>query len=148
MQTHIRYALGLYFIVSALEYIPASIFTVGVQNPYGPWWAIPAIPLAQGVVNAVAGVWLFRSGRSEDGAPIDLQWPTAEAVLQLFGVYSVVGGLVSLARPLFGVLLFSETIGFSAGASIASSATAIAIGAYLLARPHPLASYLRARRAA
>jgi hypothetical protein len=147
MHSLARYALGLYFIVSALAYIPAGIFTIGVQNPYGPSWVIPAIPLVQGLINAVAGIWLIRSGRSGVVAAVESGWPTVETVLQLFGVYSVVGGLVALARPAVGVLFFNESVGLSAGSSIASAVVAIVIGAYLVARPQPLASYLRERAA-
>jgi hypothetical protein len=148
MHRIVRYALGLFFVVSALEYIPASVFMLGVQNPYGPSWVIPAIPLVQGLINALAGVWLMRSGRSDDVAASEAQWPTVKTILQLFGVYFAVGGVVSLARPASEVLFFNESMALGAGSSIASAVIAIVIGAYLIARPHPLSAYLEGRGAA
>jgi hypothetical protein len=147
MHAFLKRALGLYFLVSSLAYIPAGIFMFGVQNPYGPAWVIPAIPLVQGLITAVAGLWLYRSGASND-VEVDLAWPPLESFLQLFGVYFAVGGLVSLARPLSSVLFFNESIGLSAGSNLASAATSIAIGGFLAARPQALASYLTRRTAA
>jgi len=147
MDVLLKRALGLYFLVSSLTYLPAGILMLGVQNPYGPAWIIPAVPLAQGVVTAAAGVWLYRSGPSADADGVP-DWPPVETFLQLFGVYFVAGGLVSLARPVAGVLWFHESIGVSAGSNMVSAMTSIAIGAVLLACPRPLASYLNQRRVA
>ena len=76
MHSFVRYAVGLYFVVEALESIPAGVFMAGVQNPYGPAWVVPAIPLVQGLINAVAGIWLIRSGRVGGGGSAEPEMPT------------------------------------------------------------------------
>ena len=122
MHKLIRCAAGLYFLVSAVQYIPAGLLMLGVESPYGPRWIVPAIPLAQGLVTAVAGFWLIRSSRGEIDATVERTWPSIESFLQLFGVYLVVGGLVASARPLSGGLFFHESFGLPAGGELASAA--------------------------
>jgi hypothetical protein len=145
MDVLLKRALGVYFIVNSLTSIPAGIAMIGVENPFGPSWILPAVPLAQGLITAVAGVWLYRSGVPAETGVVPA-WPPIEGFLQLFGIYFVVGGLVSLARPVAGVLWFHETVGLSAGSTMVSAAASIAIGGCLVAQPGPLASLLRQRR--
>jgi hypothetical protein len=147
MDVLLKRALGLYFMVNALTSIPAGIAMFGVQNPYGPSWILPAVPLTQGLITAVAGVWLYRSRPSAE-AVILPTWPSIESLLQLFGIYFVVEGLVFMARPVAGVLWFHETVGLTAGSTIVSAAASIALGVCLVAWPAALASLLRQRRSA
>ena len=53
MEILLRRLLGVYFVVSAVAFLPAAFFYFGVESTPGvPWWILPAIPLAQGIVFA------------------------------------------------------------------------------------------------
>ena len=38
MEILLRRLLGMYFIVSAVAFVPTALFYLGVQNAAGPWW--------------------------------------------------------------------------------------------------------------
>jgi hypothetical protein len=137
----------MYFVVSSLQYVPAAAMVYGIQNTVGPQWLLSLIPLTQGALTAAAGVWLLRTGAPVKDSTSVIA-PPVETFVQLFGVYFVVDGLVALADPLSGVLLFNEVWSLSAGSRVASSVASVSIGLYLVTRPTAIGSFLRKQIAA
>ena len=134
MEILLRRLLGLYFVVSALAFVPAALFYVGVENTAGPWWILPAIPLAQGVVFAVAGLLLTR--RPAPAVPLEsgVVFPPVESLLQWLGVYFIVEGLSSAVRPGLDMLLFTESWWARVG-NFAAAAVWLVGGWILVSRP-------------
>lgn len=144
----LRRAVGVYFLVTSLQSIPTAVFMLGVQNTFGPQWALWATPLAQGVVMALAGLWLVRSRPSADDRDETVSGaPSLETLVQLFGVYFTIEGLVSAANPLSSVLLFNEVWSASAGSRVASPVVSMALGLYLVARPSAVVAFLKGQAA-
>ena len=147
MESTLRRILGMYFVVSSLQYVPAAAMVYGIQNTIGPQWLLSLIPLTQGALTAAAGVWLLRAGPHVEDATSVIA-PPVETFVQLFGVYFIVNGLVALANPLSGVLFFHEVWSLSAGSRVASAIASVSIGLYLVARPTAIGSFLRKQIAA
>src|SRR5262249_30270046 len=99
MEMSLRRFLGLYFVVTSLQYLPAAVFMLGAINSTGPNWILPAISLTQGAITAVAGFVLYRSAASADESSGTLATPGVPVLVQLVGVYFVVAGLVGGIRP-------------------------------------------------
>jgi hypothetical protein len=51
METLLRRLLGLYFVITPLEYVPAALAYLAVENTFGPWWILPFVPLAQAAIS-------------------------------------------------------------------------------------------------
>ena len=143
MESILKRILGTYFVVSALEYVPAALYLLGVRNAAGPQWVLAAVPILQGLVTAVAGFWLLRTPGSYDAATIAPLIGDVETLVQLFGMYFLVIGLVGIASPLSGLLFFNEVWSISAGGSVASALTSIVIGVYLMVRPGALSALFK-----
>jgi hypothetical protein len=148
METSFRRVLGLYFLVASLQYLPVALFMFGVQNPAGPKWILPAIPFAQGVVTALAGLFLFRSRSKSTEVAGTVTIPSIESILQLLGVFFAVSGLVASVRPLVDHLFFNEVWSISLGGSFAAAGASVLAGGFLLARPHTLAKLIEPYSAA
>ena len=121
MEVPLRRALGLYFVVTALQYGPAALFMLGVRNTMGPNWILPAIPFTQGVVTAAAGLFLLRSPARPGEPTASIVVPPVQSVLQLFGIFFMVRGLVSAVRVLSPLVFSNYVLGVSAGSDLASS---------------------------
>ena len=139
MQKSLRWALGLYFVVISLEYVPAALLMFGVQNTAGPNWILPAVPFFQGLVIAAAGVFLLRSASRSADVTGTIVVPPVESILQLFGVYFIVEGLVAFARTLSGLLFFNEVWSISLGSSLAAAGAYALLGGIPLSRPGTIA---------
>lgn len=134
MENLLRRLLGLYFVVAALAFVPAALFYIGVENASGPWWLLPAVPLAQGVVFGTAGFLLSRLPRPAVPVETRVVFPPMESLLQLLGVYFIVEGLSSAVRPGVDMWFFSETW-FSRLGNLAGAAVWLVAG-WILAK-HP-----------
>lgn len=143
MTSSLHRVLGAYFVVNALQSIPAALFMMGVQNPYGPQWLLWAMPLTQGLVTALAGLWLVRRPAPVGESGATVVSPPVDTIVQLFGVTILVGGVVDLANPLSSVLFFTEDWSPSAVSRLASPLTSVAIGIYLVARAGAVVRFLR-----
>jgi hypothetical protein len=143
METPLRRALGLYFVVVSLQYIPASLFMLGVENPVGPRWVLIAIPFAQGAIFAAAGMILFRSHDAQKQPTTSVVLPSSESIVQLFGVFFVARGLIALARPLAGFLFFNEIWSIGLGSELASAVASVLIGFVLLTWPRAITSLMK-----
>jgi len=110
METLLRRLLGLYFVITSLGYVPMTLAYLGVENSFGPWWMLPLVPLSQAVIFSAAGVILLRT-RSQEDVPLGpgVIFPPVESLLQLTGVYFIVTGLGSIARPAVDMLLMTES---------------------------------------
>jgi hypothetical protein len=135
MEIVLRRLLGLYFVVSAVAYVPTALFYLGVENTAGPSWILVAIPLAQAIVFAVAGILLSR-----ERAPLlpiesgGLVFPPIPSLLQLLGLYFIVEGLSAAARPGIDMMFFSENWWARVG-NFAGAAVWLAAGWVLVSRP-------------
>lgn len=147
MEILLRRLLGLYFVVSAVAFVPSALFYLGVENTAGPSWILVAIPLAQAIVFAVAGVLLTRERAPLVPIESGLVFPPVPSLLQLLGVYFIVEGLSSAARPGIDMLFFSESWWARVG-NFAGAAVWLAAGWMLVSRPSVVADTLsdRARR--
>lgn len=109
MEILLRRLLGLYLAVLALTSVPDALFYFGVDNAAGPWWILPAIPLSQGLIFAVAG-YLLTCQRAPAFPPgSSLVFPPVESLLQLFGVYFIVEGVSSAVRAGLEMIMFTES---------------------------------------
>ncbi len=142
MTSSLHRALGAYFVVSALQFVPAAVFMMGVENTYGPQWLLWAMPLTQGLVTAMAGLWLLRRPAPGGDSAATVVSPPVDTLVQLFGLTVLVGGVVDLANPVSSVLLFDEVWSASAVTRIASPVASVAIGLYLVARAGAVARFL------
>lgn len=142
MEIILRRLLGLYFVVSAVAFVPAAFFYFGVENSPGPWWILPAIPLAQGVVFAVAGFLLIRQASRVVPAEQDLVFPPVQSLLQLMGVYFIVEGLSAVVRPAVDFWFFTETW-FARFGDFAAAGVWLVCGWILLKRPEIVLKHVR-----
>ena len=108
MEILLRRLLGLYLRVSAVAFLPAALFYLDVENTAGPWWILPAVPMAQAVVFAVAGFLLSRQPAPAIPLESGIVLPVAQALLQLLGVYFIVEGLSSAVRHGVDMLIFTQ----------------------------------------
>ena len=111
METLLRRILGLYFVITSLEYIPAALSYLAVENSVGPWWMLPVVPLSQAVIGIVAGLILLRGGSGAgDAVPIGagVVFPPLDALLKLLGVYFVVMGVGYLIEPAVNMWFLTE----------------------------------------
>ena len=134
MELSLRRILGLYFLVISLQYIPAAVFMLAVENPMGPDWILPAVPFAQGVVTACAGLVLLRARSTAADVPGTIVVPSVDLLLQVVGVNFAVGGLVGTVRPLSGVLFLNEVWSVSVAGELAAAAAAVLAGGFLITR--------------
>ena len=148
MESILKRILGTYFVASALQYVPAALYTLGVQSPAGPHWVFVAVPLLQGLATAAAGFWLLRTPGSYDATTMAQLFRDVETLVQLFGMYFTVNGVVRIATPFSGLLFFNEDWGIYAGGSVASALTLILIGVYLMVRPGALSALFKRHTAA
>ena len=110
MESLLRRLLGLYLIITAVAYVPAALFYLGIDNAAGPWWILPTVPLMQGVILAVAGLMLLHSHSAEGiQAGAGVVFPPVESLLQLFGVYFIVQGLSSGVQSGVDMWFFGES---------------------------------------
>jgi uncharacterized membrane protein HdeD (DUF308 family) len=107
----------------------------GVQNLGGPDWILPATPFAQGLIAAGAGLLLLRSSDNPKYPTGSVVVPGIAALIQLFGVYFIVSGLVGLAGSLSRVVLLNEVSSRSVNGSFASAIASVIAGVILVARP-------------
>jgi hypothetical protein len=144
MEILLRRLLGLYFVVSAVTFVPTALFYLGIQNPSGPWWIMPAVPLTQAVVFAVAG-WLLSRERAPH-VPVEggVVFPPVPSLLQLLGVYFIVEGFSSGVRPAVDMLFFSESA-WSRFGNFAAAAVWLAAGWILVSRPNMVADAVSRR---
>jgi len=142
MDISLRRVLGLYFLVTSLQFLPTAVFMLAVINSTGPNWILPAISFTQGVITAVAGLVLFRSSARTSDIPGSLVTPGIPVLLQLVGVYFVVGGLVSGVRPLFRLMFLNEVWASGVGSELAAAGIGILAGGLLIAQARPIANVL------
>ena len=142
MDIPLRRFLGLYFLVTSLQFLPATVFMLGVVNSAGPNWVLPAISFTQAVITALAGLVLFRPARRTSDAPASIVAPGIPTLLQIVGVYFAVSGLVSGTRPLFRLLFSNEVWARGVGTELAAAAVGIILGGLLITRARSIASVL------
>jgi hypothetical protein len=142
MDISLRRFLGLYFLVTSLQYIPPALFMLGVINSLGPNWILPAISFTQGVITACAGFILFRSRPEALNVPGTISAPGIPVLLQLVGVYFLVDGVVGAVPPLFRLLFYSEVWAMSVGTELAAAAVEAVAGAVLITRTRPITKFL------
>jgi hypothetical protein len=134
MEILLRRLLGVYLAVSAVASVPAAFFYFGVENTAGPWWILPAIPLAQGVVFAVAGYLLTRQPAPAFPAESGVAFPPVESLLKLLGVYFMVEGLSSAVAPGVDMLIFTEHW-FTRAGNFSAAAVWLVAGWIMVTRP-------------
>jgi hypothetical protein len=142
MEISLRRILGLYFLVTSLQYIPLAVFMLGVQNTMGPNWIMPAIYVAQGVVIGVAGLVLFRSRWQVLDVPGTITAPGIASILQLAGVYFVVNGLAGAVGPLSRLFFFDEVWAIAVSSELAAGVVEALAGGVLITRSRGMAKYL------
>jgi len=142
MEISFRRVLGLYFLVTSLQFLPAAVFMLGVINGTGPNWILPATSFTQGVITALAGLVLFRSRARINDVPGTLVTPSLPVLLELIGVYFIVSGLVHGVGPLFRLMFLNEVLARSVGSELAAAGVGILTGGLLIARARPIANAL------
>jgi NADH:ubiquinone oxidoreductase subunit 4 (subunit M) len=144
MEILLRRLLGLYFVVSAVAFVPAALFYLGVQNAAGPWWVMPAVPLAQAVVFAVAGLVLVRQRARHLAADGGVVFPPVPSLLQLLGVYFIVEGASAAVGPAVDMLFLSEGAWARFG-NVTAAAVWLVAGWTLVRRPQMVADAVSSR---
>jgi len=143
MEILLRRLLGVYFVVSAVAFLPAAFFYFGVESTPGvPWWILPAIPLAQGIVFAVAGFLLSRQPAPAVNLQSGIVFPPVESLLQLLGVNFIVEGLSAAVRPALNMLFFTESWWAVVG-NFAAAVVWLAAGWMIYRRPENVLNGLR-----
>jgi hypothetical protein len=143
MEALSRRLLGVYFVVTSVASVPAALASLGIQNPFGPWWILPLVPMAQGVIFAGAGLLLLRQ-RSPEAVPAGagVVFPPMESLLQLWGVYFIVAGLTSLVQPMAGMILVAQSWPARIGGFVEAAVWCLA-GLGLVTRPRRVSERLR-----
>jgi hypothetical protein len=137
MEILFRRLLGLYFVVLSFGYVPTTLAYLGVENAFGPRWVLLFIPLSQAAIFLVAGLILLRK-HSAEAVPLGpgVVFPALDSLLQLAGVYFIVTGLGSVARPAVDMLFVTEAWVARLGSFM--EAAVLLVGGYVLVK-HPQA---------
>jgi len=148
METLFRRILGLYFVVLSFGYVPTTLAYLGVENAFGPRWVLLFVPLSQAVIFLAAGLILLRRHPAE-AIPMGpgVIFPALDSLLQLAGVYFIVTGLGSLARPTVDMLFVTEAWVARLG-SFTEAAVLLAGGYVLVKHPQAVLNALKGQTAA
>jgi uncharacterized membrane protein HdeD (DUF308 family) len=140
--------LGVYFIVEGALYLPNAVVMSAMGLPEGTSRSpLVVAPLVQGAISIVAGALLLTlTGRTPSPAPptIDVQDGLAVA-LQLLGVFFVVGGISTAARPAVDMVYSGTEWQFRFG-EFGPAAVGVAAGILLAMRPRLVSLRLQAFR--
>ena len=144
MEILLRRLLGLYLAVLALTSLPAALLYIGVDNAAAPWWILPAIPLSQGLIFAVAGYLLMRQPAPAFQPGSSLVFPPVESLLQSFGVYFIVEGVSSAVRLGLEMIMFTESWWSRIG-SFGAGAVWLVAGLIIVTRPEIVLKFFSPR---
>lgn len=141
----VRRALGVWFVVTALIGAPQIFMSFAFEPAEGTSrWLFPVTVVGQCGVALIAGWWLLR-GAAIGAEPGDPAWPhgSLKIVLQVLGIYFIVGGAAAVLEWGTALLLISKSWELAVG-ELAEAAARLAAGLLLVMRPSAIGQRIAA----
>jgi hypothetical protein len=136
--------LAVYFVVTGCLALPNALYALGLEAPDLRLWVLVMVPILHGTISMVAGLLLLKRTRIGADAPGSTSPQLLPLLLQLIGVYFVVGGVITATGPLIEVLLLSETW-LLRGGELGRGIVELVAGVILILQPHRIARSLAPR---